>query len=160
MDFLNYMITRGTSLREFQTYLDARQTPVVDCLKRYVRKYSLDKLIGDIDHADLEELAEKLSVNPGPHKSIIQYTWKDVAGKAGLHVTEINLLDAYCHQSWETQSITENFIKYWTSSSPVKIPVLDLVKGLHAIERHDIVIECDIFKSCREICLKDEIDLT
>ena len=144
MDFLHYIGDKGITLGLLMSCMDAGATKLIDCMKQCIKRYTADAFISDLRNGQLEEIASLLSVKEHPRNQNLQFTWKDVAGRVGLTMAEINALDAR-----ENKSITEEFMKYLKASDP-DFPVVLLKNGLYKIHRNDVVKECEIFARCKE----------
>ncbi len=149
MDFLHYIEYKGITLGTFMSYMDADATSIIDYMKQCIERYSADAFISDLPNRQLEEIASLLSVKERPQNRNLQFTWKDVAGRVGLKMTEIEGLDAPCQTGRGSKSMTKEFIQFLKASDP-NFPVVLLKNGLHKIQRNDVVSECEIFAPCKE----------
>ncbi len=148
MDFLHYIGDKGITLGLLMSCIDADATNLVDYMKQCIERNTVEALISRLPNGELEEIASVLSVKERPQNRNLQFTWKDVAGRVGLTMTEIDALDAPC-QTRENTSITEEFIQYLKTSDP-NFPVVLLKNCLHKIQRNDVVSECKIFARCKK----------
>lgn len=148
MDFLHYIGDKGITIGTFMSYMDADATSLVDYMELCIDRNTAEAPISRLPNGELEEIASLLSVRERPQNRNLQFTWKNVAGRVGLTMTEIDALDAPC-QTRENTSITEEFIQYLKASDP-NFPVVLLKNGLHKIHRNDVVKECEIFARCKE----------
>ena len=92
MDFLHYIGDMGITLGTFMSYMDADATSLVDCMEQCIERNTAEAPISCLPNRQLAEIATLLSEKDCPEKVDLQFTWKDVAGRVGLTMAEINAL--------------------------------------------------------------------
>ncbi len=150
MDFLYYLGTLSTTLSTFRSYLNDPQARAVQGYIDNIihNHYPGDTLLSNLPHQALQEIATRLSPTAGNMN--LQFTWRDVAGRARLREFDIAALNAPSSRAQERQSITRMFINCWISGSETEVLVLELVQALRQIRRQDVIRECTLFIDCRE----------
>ncbi len=149
MDFLHYIGNKGITLHTLMSHMGAGGRSLVDCMKQCIERNTLEAFIHNLPNGELEEIAMYLSVKERPTNRNLQFTWKDVASKVGLSMTEIDALDSQCQTVRGNESITEAFIHYLNAGYP-NYPVVQLKNGLNEIRRNDVIRECKMFACCIE----------
>ena len=123
---------------------------LLDIIEEYPGYFNetLDKLPFDLQ----AKIASEISANPHPSRERNQPLWKTIAGHADLSPQSIKNLDMPTLRA-QHESMTMKFIEIVGQRYPEK-KVSWLVKGLLAVNRRDILVDCKLFVHCREHCCK------
>ena len=148
--------TKLTTLREFKHLaLEADPegcTQLVGMINDYPDE--MDKRLDLIPSDLLLGIASEISAHPQPLARQRRPLWKSIAGKAGLDMTSIRMLDMPATHCQQSGSMTETFIQIATQKNPYR-KVAWLAKGLKEIEKFNALRNRNVFSSCiRSGCIK------